>query len=106
MGQYVNPGTDKFQISLNSEIYVDKSHLIAKTNKLVRTRQRFICISRPRRFGKTMAAEMLAAYYASGEDAHPLFEKLNIATHPTYKEHLNQYNVLMINMQEFYINTT
>jgi len=101
MGDYVNPGTDKFQMSLNSEIYVDKSNLIAKTNALFRTRQRFICISRPRRFGKTMAAEMLSAYYGAGEDAHPLFENLAIAKHPSYEEHLNKHNVIMINMQEF-----
>jgi len=101
MGYYVNPGVRKFQLSLNSEIYVDKSNLITKTNALLDTRQRFICISRPRRFGKTMAAEMLAAYYGSGEDAHPLFEHLSIAKHSSYNQHLNHYNVLMINMQEF-----
>jgi len=106
MGDYVNPGVRKFQISLNSEIYVDKSNLIAKTNALVDTRQRFICISRPRRFGKTMAAEMLAAYYGGGDDAHPLFESLNIANHPTYETHLNKYTVIMINMQEFLSKTS
>jgi len=101
MGDYVNPELDNFEMSLGSEIYIDKSNLIAKTNRLIRTKQRFICISRPRRFGKTMAADMLAAYYGGGEDAHALFKDLNIATHPTYKKHLNQYTVLMINMQEF-----
>ena len=101
MGIYLNPGMDKFEMSLNSEIYVDKSDLIAKTNALVRTRQRFICISRPRRFGKTMAAEMLAAYYGIGEDASSLFEGLNIAKHPSYERYLNKYNVLMVNMQMF-----
>lgn len=106
MGDYVNPGVDKFQMSLDSKIYVDKSSLIAKTNAVFRTRQRFICISRPRRFGKTMAAEMLAAYYGIGDDASPLFENLAIAKHPSYQEHLNKHNVIMINMQEFLSNTT
>ena len=101
MGDYVNPEPDNFEMSLGSEIYIDKSNLIAKTNRLIRTKQRFICISRPRRFGKTMAADMLAAYYSRGEDAHALFKNLNIATHPTYEKHLNQYTVLMINMQDF-----
>ena len=101
MGHYVNPGVDKFQMSLNSEIYIDKSNLIAKTNALLRTEKRFICISRPRRFGKTMAANMLAAYYGRGEDANDLFKNLAIAAHPTYELHLNKYNILMINMQEF-----
>jgi len=101
MGQYVNPGIDNFQMSLNSEIYVDKSNLIVETNKLFRTRQRFICISRPRRFGKTMAAEMLAAYYRIGESSQDLFKDLKVATHQAYEKHLNQYHVIMINMQEF-----
>jgi len=101
MGDYVNPEPDNFEMSLGSEIYIDKSNLIVKTNRLIRTKQRFICISRPRRFGKTMAADMLAAYYGGGEDAQALFKDLSIATHPTYEKHLNQYTVLMINMQEF-----
>jgi len=101
MGRHVNPGIRKFQISLNSEIYVDKSNLIAKTNALIDTQQRFICISRPRRFGKTMAAEMLAAYYGCGNDASALFEDLTISQHPTYHEHLNKHDVIMINMQVF-----
>jgi len=101
MGDYVNPGVRKFQISLNSKIYVDKSNLIAKTNELLDTEERFICISRPRRFGKTMTANMLAAYYGVGEDASGLFKNLKIATDKTYEQHLNKYNVLMINMQDF-----
>ena len=101
MGHYVNPGTRKFEMSLNSEIYVDKSNLIVETNAFFDTEKRFICISRPRRFGKTMAANMLAAYYGIGEDAHPLFESLNVAKHPAYEKHLNKYHVLMINIQVF-----
>jgi len=101
MGQYVNPGTDKFEMSLNSEIYVDKSNLIAETNKLIRTLQRFICISRPRRFGKTMALDMLASYYGYGKDSRDLFKDLKIVNHPTFEQHLNQYHVVTINMQEF-----
>ena len=106
MGDYVNPGTDKFQMSLNSEVYVDKSNLIVKTNALFRTERRFICISRPRRFGKTMAANMLAAYYGTGDDASSFFEDLAIAKDLTYREHLNKYNVIMINVQEFLSKTT
>ena len=101
MGDYVNPGVRKFQMSLNSEIYVDKSNLIAKTNALLDTERRFICISRPRRFGKTMAANMLAAYYGLGNDASTVFANLAITQHPTYEEHRNKYHVIMINVQEF-----
>jgi len=67
MGQYINPGIEKFEMSLNSQIYVDKSNLIIQTNELIRSENRFICVSRPRRFGKTMALDMLATYYQSGE---------------------------------------
>ena len=101
MGSYLNPGSERFRTSLRSEIYVDKSMLIAQVNRRIRTEQKFICVSRPRRFGKSMAAEMLAAYYGSGEDTAPLFDGLKIAGDASYKEHLNQYDVIRINMQEF-----
>ena len=63
MGIYLNPSSIGFKRSLNSEIYVDKTGLIEKTNALLDTEQKFICVSRPRRFGKSMAVNMLSAYY-------------------------------------------
>ena len=66
MGSYLNPDTIKFQRSLNSEIYVDKSDLIAILNKKIHSDECYICISRPRRFGKSLTANMLSAYYAKG----------------------------------------
>ena len=60
MGSYLNPGTGAFQMARNSEIFIDKSRLIEETNRHVNTIQRFLCVSRPRRFGKSMAADMLA----------------------------------------------
>ena len=101
MGSYLNPGSAAFQNSLRSKIYVDKSGLIARINDLICTEQRFVCVSRPRRFGKSMAANMLAAYYEREEDASGLFEHLKISRDESYKEHLNKYNVIKINMQEF-----
>ena len=101
MGSYLNPGTIEFQESLNSEIYIDKTGLIEKTNAVLRTKQKFICISRPRRFGKSMAADMLAAYYERGEDAEELFANFAIGKAESFQKHLNQYDVLKINMQEF-----
>ena len=62
MGIYLNPSSFGFKRSLNSEIYVDKTGLIEKTNALLDTEQKFICVSRPRRFGKSMAVNMLSAY--------------------------------------------
>ena len=66
MTMYFNGDTKGFEMTLNSQIYVDKSELIEVTNSYINTNQRFICVSRPRRFGKTMALEMLSAYYSYG----------------------------------------
>lgn len=101
MGNYLNPGSDSFQMALRSQIFIDKSGLIDVTNRYVRTMQRFICVSRPRRFGKSMAADMLAAYYDRNESTAEFFDKLNISKKQSYLQHLNQYDVIKINMQEF-----
>ncbi len=105
MGIYLNPGCDKFKISLSSQIYVDKSKLINHLNLIVGTEQRFVCVSRPRRFGKSMAANMIAAYYQQGINTKDLFQDLNIAKSVSFKKHLNQYNVIFLNMQEFFSRT-
>ena len=101
MGSYLNPGNFSFRGSLRSKIYVDKSELIAKTNEVLYTEQKYICVSRPRRFGKSMAANMLAAYYDRSENTEELFQNLSISKDRSYKENLNQYDVIKINMQEF-----
>ena len=101
MSSYLNPGNKGFRESLNSEIYVDKTGLIDKTNAVLDTRQKFLCVSRPRRFGKSMAADMLAAYYERGEDSSELFDSLKISQSASYQPHRNQYDVLKVNMQEF-----
>lgn len=101
MGIYLNPGKRLFEMSLNSEIYVDKTGMIAYTNKVLCSEQRYICISRPRRFGKSMAANMLAAYYDKSCDSRELFCNLRIAQDKNYEKYRNQYYVIRINMQEF-----
>ena len=101
MGSYLNPGSDLFEMALRSQIFVDKSGLIEKTNHCVRTLQRYVCVSRPRRFGKSMGVDMLAAYYDRSVDTRKLFEGLKIKSTEDYEKHLNQYDVLKINMQEF-----
>ena len=101
MGSYLNPGNKGFRESLNSEIYVDKTGLIERTNALLDTREKYICVSRPRRFGKSMAADMLAAYYGQDTDSEALFQNLYIETCPSFRKHLNKYNVVKLNMQDF-----
>ena len=103
MGYYLNPGNKGYWESIRSQIYVDKTKLIACTNKLLNTQEKYICVSRPRRFGKTMALEMLTAYYSRGCDSRELFEGYRIAKDKTFEEHLNQYDVIDLNMQQFLI---
>jgi len=103
MGVYLNPGNTGFLQAINSEIYVDKTGLIAYTNKYLNTKEQYICASRPRRFGKSMALEMLAAYYSCGCDSENLFKGLKIERDENFRKHLNQYNVIYLNMQRFLI---
>ena len=99
MGVYLNPGNNSFKQAINSKIYVDKTALIQYTNESIDTMQRFICISRPRRFGKSMAANMLAAYYGKDCDSSEIFDKYKISKNETYGKNLNQYNVIFLNVQ-------
>jgi len=101
MGIYLNPSNDRFLQAVNSKIYIDKSQLIAFTNERIGTEQKNICVSRPRRFGKSINLAMLAAYYSKGCDSRDLFAELSIASSESYSKHLNQYNVIYINMQDF-----
>lgn len=101
MGIYLNTGNQGFQESINSKIYVDKTELITYTNECLNTEQKFICVSRPRRFGKSMTLKMLAAYYGRGYDSYSLFEPYKIAKDKNFKKYLNKYNVIYINMIDF-----
>lgn len=103
MGIYLNPENDSFLKAVRSEIYVDKTGLIACTNRYINTEQMYICVSRPRRFGKSMALGMLAAYYSQGCDSAELFKGFQIECDETYSEHLNRYDVICLNMQRFLI---
>lgn len=103
MGIYLNPGDDGFRESIRSEIYVDKTGLIACTNRLLDTKEKFVCVSRPRRFGKSMALEMLSAYYSRGYDSGKLFAGLKIESDSSFAEYLNQIDVIFLNVQEFLI---
>lgn len=101
MGIYLNPKSKRFAESIASKIYVDKSGLIAYTNSVMNTEQKYICVSRPRRFGKSMAVGMLAAYYGCMEDTSDMFDGLKITQMESYKKYLNQCEVICVNMQEF-----
>lgn len=99
MGMFVNPGNQAFQVAVNSEIYVDKTEMLEYTNKVMNTLQGYICNSRPRRFGKSITANMLTAYYSKGCDSQELFAGLKISEAPDFKKHLNQYDVIHLDIQ-------
>ncbi|MCI9005782.1 MAG: AAA family ATPase [Lachnospiraceae bacterium] len=117
MGIYVNPGNQSFQEAVDSLIYVDKSELIGYTNSVLKTQRKNICVSRPRRFGKSMAADMLVAYYSCGCDSQELFGSLKVAQGNqctscqeqesegkrmgAYSANLNQHNVIRFDVQRF-----
>lgn len=103
MGIYLNPGNDGFRESVCSRIYVDKTGLATCTNELINTEEKFICVSRPRRFGKSMALKMLAAYYSRGCDSRELFQGLAVERADSFEAHLNKYDVVFLNMQQFLI---
>ena len=100
MGIYINPGNESFRVKRGG-IYVDKSGLIGIVNRSIGQQEKLSCVSRPRRFGKSYAAQMLCAYYSLGCDSAPLFDDLEIAKDETYRKHLNQYNVLYLDISSF-----
>lgn len=101
MGVYLNPGNEGFS-AICKGTYIDKTGMLGVMNKTIGTTRKLTFISRPRRFGKSYAAKMLCAYYDKTCDSHALFDDLKIATDErysaTYLEHLNQYDVIYLDM--------
>ena len=103
MGLFLNPDDQQLRDDRCQPFYVDKSLIISEMNKIVRQKSdKFICVSRPRRFGKTMAANMIAAYYTKGADSHDAFKGLKIESDPSFEGHINKYNVLKIDCGGIY----
>ena len=105
MGIYLNPGFENYKEMTSAKIYVDKTMMIAEVNKLMDSGNKYICMSRPRRFGKTIASNMLCAYYSKGCDTRELFSSFKIANDPSFPEKLNKYNVIKIDWNSEYQNT-
>ena len=100
----LNPPADGFESLLKTGLYVDKTNLIAYVNQVLGSDRKLICVSRPRRFGKTSAAKMLEAYYSKGADSRALFKELKIGRAPDFVEHLNRYDVLSLDIAWFLSN--
>ncbi len=105
MGIYLNPNHENFRRTLSARIYVDKTMMIQVTNRFIDEGNNYICVSRPRRFGKTIAGNMLSAYYSKGCDSRDLFAPFQISQVPGFEEKLNRYNVIKIDMNSEYQNT-
>ncbi|MCR5295023.1 MAG: AAA family ATPase [Lachnospiraceae bacterium] len=104
MGIYLNPGFENFRRTLSADIYVDKTMMIAATNRFIDKGNNYVCMSRPRRFGKTVTSEMLCSYYSKGCDARELFAPYKIAKDPSFENKLNRYNVIKIDWNSEYQN--
>ena len=102
MGLYLNPGNDTFSVISRSKMYVDKTGIVDFTNSFIGEIRPYIASSRPRRFGKTIAAETLAAYYSKDCDSELLFSDLKIARCPSFKKYLNQFDVIFMDMRWMY----
>ena len=101
MGVYINPGNEGFAESVHDEYYADKTGMIRFVNAALGTKRKEICFTRPRRFGKTTAANMLAAYYSCGCDSRNLFRGLQIEADPSFEENLNRYPVIYFGLISF-----
>jgi len=106
MGIYLNPSNVIFKGFVKNPLYVDKTMMIRELNRFIDIENKYICISRPRRFGKTIAGNMIAAYYSKGCDSRELFASYKIAKAPDFEEHLNKFNVIQIDMNSEFQNYT
>ncbi|MBO4440357.1 MAG: AAA family ATPase [Spirochaetaceae bacterium] len=105
MGIYLNPDNENFKATLTRKIYVDKTMMIAIINEFMATDNKYLCVSRPRRFGKTIAGNMLSAYFSKGADSRALFTPYKIASDPGFESNLNKLNVIKIDINSEYRNT-
>ena len=94
-----------FRFSLNSKIYVDKSPMINELNELIGTDERFLCMSRARRFGKTMMTNLMSAYYSRDCNSREIFERLELSKQEGWDKYLNAFNVIQIDLQSCFSRT-
>ncbi len=104
MGIYLNPSNVGFKEILAGDIFVDKTMLISELNKFIEKGNKYICVSRPRRFGKTIATNIMCAYYSKGCDSREMFSKLKISKAKNYEQYLNKLNFIKIDVASEYQN--
>ena len=99
---YLNPGAEAFAEAVNSSIFVDKTPMISFLNTLVKTKQKYVGVFRPRRFGKTTAADMICAYYSNGVDTKPFFADRKLSMCKGWDQYINQFDVIRIVMTDIF----
>ena len=106
MALYLNTDSsyEDFKMLVNGDYFVDKSGIIEKINKRINTKNRYLCITKPRRFGKTSVLNMLGSYYGAANDSKELFDGLEISRCAGYEEHLNKYHVIHMNLNSIPVN--
>lgn len=104
MGIYLNPNNDNFKKITSAEIYVDKTMMISILNHFMKTSREYVCFSCPRRFGKTIAGNMLSAYFSKGADSRELFAPYKISQDASFESNLNTLNVIQIDMNSEFQN--
>ena len=103
MGTYLNPNNTNFLEQVQTGRYIDKTMLIEEINKRINDNDfKFLCVSRPRRFGKSIAEDMLAAYYSKGAESKELFAPYKISKSPSFEKNLNKFNVIKIDLNARY----
>ena len=105
MGIYLNPDNENFRATLTRKIYVDKTMMISVINEFMSTDNKYLCVSRPRRFGKTIAGNMLSAYFSKGADSRDVFAPYKISSDPSFESNLNKLNVIKIDVNSEFRNT-
>jgi hypothetical protein len=100
MGIFLNRGNEEFAAVVNGQLYVDKTDMIPFFNEVINTEQRYVCVSRPRRFGKSITANMIAAYFEKGCDSRDLFEGRKLSETAQWDKNLNQYDVIRIDLAD------
>ncbi len=102
MGVYLNSTAPYYlyKSEMQKNYFIDKSLLLEQLFPLVKSGNSHICITRPRRFGKTIMANMIAAFFGKGCPSASLFNQTRITTNSEYEAHLNKYNTIFIDFSE------
>ena len=102
MGFYLNSNNpfDSYKEECRSRYFVDKSLMLEELTGRIRTSTKYVCVTRPRRFGKSVMAKMIAAYFSKTRNALELFSGLKIGQKASFKEHCGKYDVIFISLNE------